>query len=278
MLIYHIDELITLLGQYNTDSIISDYIAKYIETSDEFKNKITNYFKNNYIDESIINNISELYQLQLIQCPKENYNIMNKFLHFVKKTYDWNVDNKEFIQYLINNKPSSVDIIYSLQEFFSKYNENINNNENNKNIKTIDYIYNVGAFNDKINDKYKVLNIDQERSVTVLYINGSILVDMYQIHEELLDDYNKNYLKYKNEWIIDLNTVNMPLIWGTIIKHNIPCARAILYNSHICELLVCYAGNKFTIAHEISKNLHCKVYSFFPATNILVRNAKKQLL
>ena len=271
MLIYHIDELITLLGQYNTDSIISDYISKYIETSNDFKNKIYNYFKNNYIDESIINNISEIYQLQLIQCPKENYPIINKYLHFIKKNYDWNVNNEEFIQYLIKNKPNSTDIIYALHDFFSKYNKNI---KNNNNIQTIDYIYNLGSFNDKINDKYKVLNINQERSVTVLYINGTILVDMQKIHEELLDDYNNNYLQYKSEWITDLNTLNMPLMWGTIIKHNIPCARAILYNSHICELLICYAGNKFTIAQEISKNLSCKVYSFFPATNILIRNAK----
>ena len=270
MFIYHIDELIILIGQYNTNTAISDYIVNFIKSS-----KLNNYLQNKY--KNFINqlDINDIYNQQLIHCLPEEYSIMNKYLKYFGN-YQYKVDNTEFVQYLIDNKPVNIDIRYALYDLITDYNKSLEINQNN--IKIIDNINELINIKDKKNTKYKVKNIVQDYKQTILYINGSILQSTNKIHEELLDEYNNNYLKYENEWVINLNNIRLPLLWGTIIRNNIPCARLVLHQSNICECLICYTGDIYQIANKINKKLNCKVYSFILGANILIRNANKKRL
>ena len=112
-------------------------------------------------------------------------------------------------------------------------------------------------------------------SIPVLYINGTILYTG-DIHNELFSLYNENYLQYKNEWIFNLNNINMPINWDDCIQLNIPCAQLILWPNNICELLALYAGDFYNISQVISKKFNCKIYSYNPSICFLIKIANNK--
>ena len=275
MKITSINDLIEKIGYDEIDILFCDYIEYYIN-SGKLKLEITNKYNNDFIPAFIYDNPGNVYKNGFIHCSPNEYFIMNKYLQQNYPNYEYNIDNKDFIKYMINSTsyPTYWDTFpgEKIYNIFIQHNEKLNINK--KDYPFINNIFELADINDNIGDKYKLNNsLKTERAKTVLYINGTVLCDDC-IHEELLSTYNKNYKKYEKEWIINLNNIEMPITFGDITELDIPCARLILYSHNICELLVIYAGDINVICQEVSKKLNnCKVYTFDSSIRLLIRTA-----
>lgn len=260
---------------WEIDNIFAKYIKHYINTG-LLLAEIEKRHSNRLIINSLYYDISNIYKHNYIHCYFDEYNLMNNILSEYGD-YIYALPNKEFLKYMINygSAPNFQEVNELIYKIFETYNDNIANQAIN-NCKKVSSFNQLAIFSDEINDNIIVETAhDRRYQQAVLYINGSILT-AHMMHDELLKMYNKTYLHYKQEWIVDLNNVHMSLSVRDCTQLCIPCAKLLLYPYNICEMLVTYVGNPYKIAKSVSKRFHCKTYSFNSRINAFTRLGKSK--
>lgn len=114
-----------------------------------------------------------------------------------------------------------------------------------------------------------------DRAKAVVYCNGTCLKGLF--HPALLQSYCQDYMKYKNEWDVDIADrylVNNKLVIDAIFTYHIPVALAIL-EDNICTIFDIYSIDDVKdVANQLKQFLNCKkVYNYGVTNQILQRKA-----
>lgn len=102
MKINSIKQLIDLLNYDNIDDIFANYIDNYIE-SNKLNIEINKLYKDDFIPKHIYANPINIYRYNFIHCLPNEYSIMTQYLQQYLKDYEYNINNKEFIDYMMDS-------------------------------------------------------------------------------------------------------------------------------------------------------------------------------